>query len=515
MWGWGITILSYLLGIDVGTTGTKSVIFDIGGQLVSKGYEEYPVLTPKADWAEQEPDIWWNATINTIKAAINNAAISSDDIICIGLSSQTNSPLFLDKNGKPIRPCILWMDKRAEPQAAWVRTKIGKESFYKVTGVKIDPFYSFCKILWLKENQPEIYEKTNVILQPKDYIGFKLTGEYALDVASASSSGFIDCRKVGYAEELLEESGFSIEKLPNLVSSLDVIGNVTREAAKATGLAENTPVVAGSGDVITNAVGSGVVNIGQAYNKIATASDIAICVNHPIFDPEIRFVLYIHALPNRWILMGGSNEGICYRWFRDNFYQLEVEMAKEICKDPYKIMDMKAEEVPLGAEKLIFLPYLIGVRSPLWDSKARGVYFGIGLNHDKRHFTRAIMEGVAYSIRHRIEIVEKELGLPVREVRVVGGGARSKIWRRIMADVYDKTIILPRGEEQECLGAAILAGLGVKLYKNPDEACNRLIPITDRLEPKKENCEKYERMYRIYVSLYEKLKDLFAMLSEA
>lgn len=504
----------YLLGIDVGTTGTKSVIFNTEGQLVSKGYEEYPVLIPRPGWAEQEPDVWWNATVKSIEMAMRKASISADDIACIGLSSQTNSPSFLDKDGKPLRPCILWMDRRAEPQAAWVREKVGEETIHKVTGVKIAPFYSYCKILWVKENQPETYRKTKMILQPKDYIGFKLTGEYVLDAALASSSGFADIRQGSYAENLLEEIGLSVDKLPKLVSPLDVIGNLTKEAAKVTGLAENTSVVAGSGDVITNAVGSGVVKVGQAYNKTATASDIAVCVDRPIFDPKFRFVSYIHALPKKWILMGGSGEGICYRWFRDKFAQLEVEIARSLNKNPYEIMDAEAQEAPPGSENLIFLPYIVGVRSPIWDPKARGMYFGISLNHNKGHFIRSIMEGVAYSVRHRMEIVEREFGIPIKEVRVVGGGARSAVWRRIMADVNDKLIILPGGEEQECLGAVILASLGVKLYKNPEEVCSKLIPIIDRLEPKKENREKYERLFRIYISLYERLKDLFVMLSE-
>jgi len=504
----------YVLGIDVGTTGTKSVIFDVEGQFVSKGYEEYPVFAPKSEWVEQDPDVWWSATIKSVRAAISRANISADDIACIGLSSQTNSPTFLDKNGKPLRRSILWMDRRAEPQATRIREKIGEETIHKITGVKISSFYSVYKILWVKDEEPEIYEKCKVILQPKDYICFKLTGEYVLDVALASSSGFADTRQRNYANELLEELGLSTAKLPKLVNPSDVVGEVGKEAAEATGLAKGTPVVAGSGDVITNAIGSGVIKVGQAYNKIATAADLAVCVDHPIFDRKFRFVSYIHALPERWILMGGSGEAICYRWFRDNFCQLETVVAKQLNKSPYGIMDEEAEKASLGSKNLIFLPYLVGVRSPIWDSKARAVFFGISLNHSKEHFIRSIMEGVAYSIRHRMDIIENELRIPINEVRVVGGGARSAIWRRIMADVYGKQIILPKGEELECLGATILAGLGIKLYKDANEACNKLIPIADQLQPKKENHKKYEKLFRIYVSLYEKLKDIFAMLDD-
>jgi xylulokinase len=503
----------YLLGIDIGTTGAKAVIFNLEGQLISKGYDEYPISTPKKNWAEQDPNTWWKASIKSIKEAINKANISPLDIAGIGLSSQTNSPTFLDKNGKPLHPSILWMDGRAEPQAVWVREKIGEETIHKVTGVKIAPFYSVYKILWVKNEQPEIYEKCKVILQPKDYIGFKLTGEYFLDVALASSSGFTNIKQRNYANELLEELGLSIEKLPKLVNPSDVVGEVTEEASGVTGLAKDTPVVAGSGDVITNAIGSGVIEAGQAYNKIATAADLAVCVDQPIFDQKFRFVSYIHALPKKWIFMGGSGEAICYRWFRDKFCQLETMIAKQLSNDPYEIMDKEAERAPLGSHNLIFLPYLTGVRSPIWDSNARAVFFGINLNHGKEHFIRSIMEGVAYSIRHRIDIMEKELNIPINEVRVVGGGSRSAIWRRIMADVYNKKIISLMGEELECLGAAILAGLGIKLYKNANEACSKLIAVADQVQPKKENNEKYEKLFKIYVSLYEKLRDIFTIVN--
>jgi len=508
-------VKTYLLGIDAGTTGAKSVIFDVNGQLISKGYKEYPIIVPKTGWAEQDPNVWWNATIESLRTAINKASIVADKIACIGLSGQTNSPSFVGKDGKPLRPCIVWMDRRAEPQAAGIREKIGEEIIHKITGVKVDSFYSYCKILWVKENQPEIYEKTEVILQPKDYIGFKLTDEYFLDKALASSSGLLNTKQGHYATELLEEMGLSIKKLPRLVHSTEVIGNITEKAAQITGLSKDTPVIAGSGDVMVNAVGSGVTKFGRAYNKTATASDLVTCADHPIFDSKFRMVSYLHALPNKWLLVGGTGGGVCYRWFRDNFAQLEMEIAKSLNKDPYEIMDTEAQQVSPGSENLIFLPYLMGARSPIWDTKARGVYFGISLNHDRRHFMRAIMEGIAFSVRHRMEIIEKELGVHIGEVRVVGGGARSALWRRIMTDIYGKPVVLLGGEEQECLGAAILAGVGIELYKDVVKVSDELIPVIEKSEPRKENSEKYERLFKIYVGLHDKLKDSFSMLVES
>lgn len=257
----------YLLGIDVGTTGTKSVIFDQDAKLVAKGYVEYPVSIPASGWAEQDPRTWWNATIESLKAAINKFSRPVSEIACIGLSGQTNSPSFIDREGNPLRPCMIWMDRRAEPQVASIRRKIGEERVYSTTGVKVDSFYSYCKFLWVKENEPQIYEKTKVILQPKDYIGFKLTGESVIDKALASSSGLLDTMKGRYATQLLEDIGLAIEKLPKLVLSTDIIGDVTAEAANLTGLAKSTPVIAGSGDVMVNAVGSGVVKPGQSLQQ--------------------------------------------------------------------------------------------------------------------------------------------------------------------------------------------------------------------------------------------------------
>jgi len=504
----------YLLGIDVGTTGTKSVIFDAEGKFVSKGYVEYPVIIPKSGWAEQNPSKWWDATVQSLKNAIHRASIPTNEIACVGLSGQTNSPSFISEDGSPLRSSIIWMDKRAEPQASWIRREIGEETIHKTTGVKTDPFYSYCKIMWVKENQPKIFEQTKVILQPKDYIGFKLTEEHFLDKALASSSGLLDTIRGEYAVEFLDEIGLPIEKLPKLVLSTEIVGKVTEKAAKLTGLQKGTPVVAGSGDVMVNAIGSGVVKLGHAYNKTATASDIVVCVDHPVFDPKFRIVSYVHAAPDRWLLVGGSEGGIYYRWFREKFAQQEVELAKHLKKDPYEIMDDEAEKAEPGSRNLIFLPYLTGARSPVWDPKARGVYFGITLNHEKKHFIRAIMEGIAYSVRHRMEIMERELGIRIEEVRAVGGGGRSALWRRIMADVYNKPVILPGGEEHECLGAAILSGVGAGLYKDVDQASDKLIPIVDRTEPKKELNERYTKLFEVYVGLYSKLRDSFSILAE-
>lgn len=502
-----------LLGIDVGTTGTKAVVFDINGTLLSRGYTEYGVVTPKPNWSEQAPEVWWNAVLKSVREAINRARISSRDISCVGLCGQTNGVVCLDREGAVLRPCIIWMDRRSVEEAELTKVEVGQQKFHEITGVLIDPFYSICKILWIKNNEPEIFEKTQTILQPKDYIGFRLTGRRVLDIALASSTGTLDTRKKEYSGEILESLDIPVKKLPELVNPAEIIGELTKESAKGLGLSKGIPVVAGSGDVMVNAIGSGVVNVGQAYAKTATASDIVVSTDKPVLDSKFRFATYIHPSLDKWLFIGGATGGgLCYRWFRQTFGQLEESISRDLGRSPYEIMNEEAEHAQAGCNGLIFLPYLAGVRSPIWDSMARGVYFGIELEHQKCHFIRAILEGVAYSMRRRIEIMENELNVSIKEMRTVGGGGRSSIWRQIIADVTGKTVLLTHGEEHECLGAAILAGVGIQMHPNIDHATNRMVSIMDRNDPNTEAYDKYGVYYQIYASLYDRLRSSFHQL---
>jgi len=502
-----------LLGIDVGTTGAKAVIFDINGAVLSRGYTEYGVITPKPNWSEQAPEIWWNAVLKSVREAIKKARISSGDISCVGLSGQTNGVICIDKEGAVLRPCIIWMDRRALKEVEFIKEKIGEQKFHEITGVLVDPFYSICKILWIKNNEPEIFERTQTILQPKDYVGFRLTGRRVLDVALASCTGTLDTRKKKYTEKILESLDIPIEKFPELVNPTDVIGELTNESAKGLELSKGIPVVAGSGDAMVNTIGSGAINVGQAYAKTATVSDIVAPTDKPVLDSKFRFATYVHPSLDKWLLMSGATGGgLCYRWFRDTFGQLEESISGDLGRNSYEIMNEEAERAEPGCNGLIFLPYLAGVRSPIWDPKARGVYFGIGLEHRRGHFIRAVLEGVAYSMRRRIEIMENDLGILIKEMSAVGGGGRSPIWRQIIADVTSKPILLTRGEEHECLGAAILAGVGIRMYPNVDDAINKMVLITDRNEPNMKAHEKYSMFYQIYASLYDKLRSSFHQL---
>lgn len=499
-----------LLGIDVGTTGLKTVIFRYDGEVLSRGYVEYEVTTRRPGWSEQNPEMWWRATVRSVKEAVQRAKASLEDIACIGLSGQTNGVICVNKEGTVLRPCIIWMDRRSVKEAQAIREKIGVRKFHEITGVLVDPFYSICKILWIKSNESEIFKKTHKILQPKDYIAFRLTGQKVIDTALASCTGTLNTRAKKYAESLLDDLGIPVDKLPEPVNPDTVIGEVTSKVAKELAVAGGTPVVAGSGDVMVNALGSGSVGEGQAYVKTATVSDIVVTVSKPVIDSKFRFATYLHPALDKWLLIGGATGGgSCYRWFRDAFGQVEKSISRDLDKDPYQLMNEEAETVKANSDGLVFLPYLEGARSPIWDGKARGVYFGITSKHRKPHFIRAILEGVAYSLRHRLNIVKNDLNVQIKEMISVGGGGKSSLWRQIIADVCNTPVLLTRCEEHECLGAAILAGVGVGAYPSLEDAAKRTISVVDRNAPDVKTHEEYEKTYQVYVSLYEKLKDSF------
>lgn len=503
-----------LLGIDVGTTGLKAVIFRRDGEVLSKGYVEYEVTTRRLGWSEQDPETWWTSTVRSVREAVQRAKASLEDIACIGLSGQTNGVVCIDKEGMVLRPCIIWMDRRSVREAQSIREKIGARKFHGTTGVLVDPFYSICKILWIKNNESETFKKTETILQPKDYIAFRLTGQKVIDAALASCTGTLNTHTKRYAESLLEDLDIPADKLPKPVNPDAIIGEVTSQLSKELGIPAGTPVVAGSGDVMVNALGSGSVAVGQAYVKTATVSDIAVTVGKPLLDPKFRFATYLHPALDKWLLIGGATGGgLCYRWFRDAFGRLEKGISEDLGMDPYELMNEEAETVKAASDGLVFLPYLEGARSPIWDALARGVYLGITSKHRKPHFIRAILEGVAYSLRHRLDIMKNDLNVQIKEMISVGGGGKSSLWRQIIADVCNRPVLLTGGEEHECLGAAILAGVGTGAYSSLEDAVKTTVSFLDKNEPDVKTHGDYEKPYRVYVSLYDKLKDSFHELS--
>ena len=504
----------YLLGHDVGTTGDKATLFDLDGGLVASVLKEYETFHPKRLWAEQDPGDWWRAFAESTRELLKRSKVDPGDVKAISFSGQMMGCLPVDKNGKPLRRSIIWMDQRSVKQADLISDKIGFKEFYEIAGNRISPTYTISKILWVKENEPETYEKTHKFLQAKDYIVFKLTGSYATDYSDASLAGLMDIHKKTWAYDMLEELGIDVDKLPELHPSTMVEGEIDSQTAEMLGLKAGIPVVLGGGDGACAAAGAGAVKLGQAYNYVGASSWISVISDRPLIDPKMRIFNFYHLDPEKITPTGTmQTAGASYKWLRDKVCWKEVEEAEGKGVDPYAIMDSEAKEVEPGAGKLVFLPYLMGERAPWWNPNARGVFFGLTLTHERRNMIRAVLEGVAFNLRIILDSFE-ELGVKIESIRLIGGGAKAKLWRRIMTDIYGKRVMIPRYlMEATSLGAAIAAGVGAKLYKDFSVAM-KLNAVVDELNPDPSIHEKYEKLYQFFKKLYPTLEPLFNELAE-
>ncbi|RLG82062.1 MAG: hypothetical protein DRO40_08510 [Thermoprotei archaeon] len=502
----------YLLGVDVGTTRVKVLILSQDGRIVSSGYSTYELETPSEGLVEINPEVWWRSFKKTLRHVFEKASIKASEIEAISLSSQLNSITFLDKNGNPVRNSVIWMDSRGAEQTESLKKYIDPVEYHKITGIRPAAFFTFFKLLWFKENDPETLSKADKILQAKDYLCFKLTGELVLDKSMASSAGILDLSRDDFAYEILDRFEIPAEKFPKLVSPDSVVGEVSERASLETGIPKGIPVVAGSGDVMMDALGSGTIEDHVACNKTATGSDVVVCYSKPIFDEKLRIAVYRHVIKGKWLIIAGTGAGVCYRWFRDAFCQLEKTLAEDLRIEAYQLMDAQAEKAPPGSDNLIFLPYINGVRAPIWNDKAKGMFFGIKYHHSKSHFLRSIMEGIAFSARHRIDVIEKDIGIKIKDMRIIGGGSRSRIWRKIMADIYNKPLKTLNVSEPECLAAAILAGIGARVFRDPQSVVNSVIKIEDEIYPEASNTKLYERLYKVYLNLYDRVKDFYEII---
>ncbi len=504
--------MSHLMGIDVGTTGTKVLLINEVGAVISKAFKEYPLHIPRLGWAEQDPEEWWNAAEKCIKKVVKDSGLRPEDVTALGLTGQMHGSVFLDKDDRILRPAILWCDQRTAAQVAEITEKVGSDRLIQLTSNPTFTGFTAPKILWVRENEPGVYEKTEKILLPKDYIRLKLTGAYATDVSDASGTSLLDVKKRKWSGEMLDELDIQEDLLPKVYESPEITGEISGEASRSAGLKIGTPVVGGGGDNAAGAVGGGVVEEGTVWASIGTSGVLFTPCNDPKTDPKGRIHTFCHAVPKKWHLMGVMlSAGGSLRWFRDNLGQSEIQAAKSIGKDPYMLMDAEASETEPGCKGLIFLPYLAGERTPHGDPNARGVFFGLTLDHGKRHMIRSVMEGVAYGMRDSLEIM-RGLGIKIDQIRALGGGARSKLWRQIQADVYGTELVTINVEEGPAFGAALLAGVGGGTFSSVGEACEKAIKEVSQTEPIKENLRIYEKYYRIYKSLYPLLKSSFEKL---
>lgn len=505
---------NYLLGIDIGTTGTRSLVINEDGSIIGSAVKEYPLYTPKPGWAEQEPEDWYDATIQTIKEVLEKNEIKGSDIKAIGLSGQMHGSVFLDKNNEVIRPAILWCDQRTEPQCQEIYNIFGYENFIKLSYNKALPGFTSPKILWLRENESENYKKVYKILLPKDYVRFMISGVYATEVSDAAGMLLMDIKNRVWSNEIL--NGLEIDKnfLAELYESYEISSRVNEKTAKLTGLLAGTPIAGGGGDNAAGNVGSGIIRQGIISDSIGTSGVVFAHSDSPVYDPEGRLHSFCHAVPGKWHLMGVTLSAAgSQKWYYDTFGPSKSIMQERPDLKKYKLLDAQAEKISAGSNGLIFLPYLSGERSPHGDAYARGVFFGISYVHGQDHFVRSIMEGVAFSQLDCLNLM-RSLGINSDKIVLIGGGSRSKIWREIICDVFETPLITLKNEEGPAFGAALLGGVGCGLYKSVEEAVEKTVRQADEIKPNSGNFPIYRKTYDIYRSLYKDLKDDFKKLYE-
>jgi len=503
--------MAYLIGIDVGTTGTKTLLIDEGGNLMASALYEYPMYTPRPLWAEQDPEDWWQATVSGLREVLEKSGVKPQEIAGLGLTGQMHGMVLLDAEGNVLRRCIMWNDQRTAKQCQWIMDTVGRERFLELAMNPALPGFTAPKIIWTRENEPEVYSRVAKVLLPKDYIRYRLTGVYATEVSDASGTVLLDVRRRQWSEEILEKLDIPREWMPRCSESPEISGHVTAEASKLTGLPEGLPVAGGGGDQAAGAVGTGVVEPGLASVILGTSGVVFAYTEEPRRDPQGRLHTFCHAVPGKWHVMGVTlAAGGSFRWFRDTLGLEEKDVATLMGQDPYELLTREAAEAPIGAGGLLFLPYLSGERTPYPDPNARGAFIGLTLRHDKRHLVRAVLEGVAYSLRDSVELF-RELGIPLKQGRAGGGGARSPFWRQMVADVFNMELVTVNVTDSAAFGAALLAGVGTGIYSTVPEACRTTIRVVERTEPLE--AAKYEPYYAVYRSLYQALKPAFDRLT--
>jgi len=506
--------MSYLLGIDVGTSGTKSVLFDLLGNTVASALSEYPMDQPKSSWAEQNPLDWWNAVCSTVNEVIRKSTVSSSEIRSVGISGQMHGLVLLDGNNQVIRPAILWCDQRTAEECEEITAIIGKKRLIELTANPALTGFTASKIMWVKKHEPQNYERCRHILLPKDYIRFMLTGEYATEVSDASGMQLLDVPNRCWSNEVLNKLGIEKTLLGKVYESQEITGKVSRIASSQTGLSVGTPVVGGAGDQAAGGVGNGIVRAGRVSATIGTSGVVFAHTDTVKIHPEGRVHTFCHAVPGAYHVMGVTQAaGLSFQWMRNNFFTTEQEEAQKSGQEINKVLDEICKKIPAGAEKLLYLPYLMGERTPHLDPYARGVFFGLSATHTKAHLLRAVMEGVVFSMMDCMRLME-EMGIAMEDIYASGGGAKSEIWRQMMADVFHKNMCLNNSAEGGALGVAILAGVGVGAYQSVSEACDEVIKTTKVQPPIEQNVPLYAEYYELYRALYGTLKDSFKVLSK-
>ena len=489
----------WFLGMDVGTGGTRAVVVDGDGRLISgASIEHAPFRTPNPGWAEQDPEDWWRAAQEAIRFALAAAPEPHEPIAGIGLTGQMHGAVMLDENGEVLRPSLIWCDTRTQPQCDWLHEKIGYGKLIELTCNPALPNFTLTKLLWVKEHEPEIFKKIRHIMCPKDYVRYRLTGEFAIDVQEASGTLLLDVTHRRWSKEVAEAAGIPESWLPKVYESPEVCARISETAAGLTGLTAGTPVVAGAGDQGAGAVGMGILQPGSVSATIGTSGVVFAATASPTKDPKGRLHTFCHAVPGVWHVMGVTQSaGLSFRWLKETFF----------AQQGYDELTAGAARVPAGSEGLMWAPYLLGERTPHLDPEVRAAFAGISTVHTGAHFVRAALEGVAYSLKDTVTLFA-ELGIPVSVVRLGGGGARGPLWRKIQAGVYGQSVEVLTAEEGGAFGCALMAGVGTGHWANLDAACGQPIEVAQRIAPDAVDLDAYKKGYAQWRKLYPALKSL-------
>jgi xylulokinase len=494
----------YFLGIDVGTGGTRALIVDEKGRVISSATEEHEAFaSPQIGWAEQDPDDWWRACGIAVRKALDRAGLAGGQIACVGFSGQMHGAVMLDAADAVVRPALIWCDVRTGKQCLDLTRRIGAERLIHLTCNPALPNFTLTKFLWVRENEPENWRRVRSVMLPKDYVRFRMTGERAIDVADASGTLLLDVANRRWSAEIIRHADVDESMLPRLYESQEVCGKVTAAGASSTGLRIGTPVVAGAGDQAAGATGMGIVAPGAVSATIGTSGVVFAATDRPALDPKGRLHTFCHAVPGRWHVMGVTQAaGLSLRWFRDRF-----GAGPDDGRDPYERLTAEASAVPPGSDGLLWAPYLMGERTPHLDPNARGALIGLTASHIRGHVIRSILEGVAFSLRDSFTLFS-DMNVPVTRIRLGGGGARSPLWRQIQADVYGRDVEIVEAEEGAAYGAAILAAVGAGRWSSVDGACEELVRVAHVVRPQPAVVEQMTSRYAAYRRLYSAIRSV-------
>lgn len=486
--------MGFLLGIDLGTSSLKCMLAEEDGSTWTVAEREYPILSPNSGWSEQDPEAWWQMTVEAVQDVIARAGVQGSDVKAVGMSGQMHGAVFLDGQARPLRPAIIWPDQRSAAQCQQVYQKIGYERLAEIAGSGVFTGFMLASLLWVKQHEVHTWDRLACVLFPKDYVRYRLAGQPATDVTDASGGLLLDIRIRDWSHELMGQLGIPAGILPHVVESQEVAGQLASQAAHALGLKAGTPVVAGAADQATGALGSGMVAPGIVAATLGTGGQLVTLLSTPQTDRQLRVHTFCHALPETWYLLGATlSAGLAFRWLRD-------AVLREPQSGAYEWMTSLAEEAPPGAEGLLFLPYLVGERVVKQEAQARGAFYGLTLRHHHAHLIRATMEGVVFSLRCVLDVFH-QLGVRPSQIIASGGGARSHLWRQMMADIFHAPVIHLGVQEQSALGAVMLAGLGIGVYRDAGEASQVFVRYGPPCEPQPETAARYDDLYEAFCRL--------------